>query len=83
MEYERKTAFVSKKHVQFYKDCYGKFGYRTTSQEKKGFQYILTMERSGESLTPMQEAQLQQMEEKFRIIEVIDRKKHGHLKVYF
>ena len=77
MEYERKTAFVSKKHVQFYKDCYGKFGYRTTSQEKKGFQYILTMERSGESLTPMQEAQLQQMEEKFRIIEVIDRKKPG------
>lgn len=77
MECERKTALVSKKHLQFYKECYGKFGYRTVFQEKKGFQHILTMEYNGEPLNPVQEVQLQQMEGKLRMIEVIDRKKHG------
>lgn len=83
MESGRKTALVSKKHLQFYKECYGKFGYRTVSQEKKGFQYILTIECSSEPLNPIQKAQLQQMEGKLRMIEVIDRKKHGFKSLFF
>ena len=86
MEYEQKNvknAVVSKNQLQFYKACYGKFGYSTVSQEKKGFHYKLRMKRDYGNLSHIEEMQLRLMEEKFRMIELIERKKYGFQSLLF
>lgn len=76
-----KEIIASKRQIEFYKQCYQKYGFSVESVIKKGQNYTIRLKHSGEALNNEQQELLRLTEAKLRVIEITDRKicGFGHL----
>lgn len=84
MDNQIKEMIVSKGQLSFYKQCYAKFGYEVQNEYRNKYHlyYTLILCRTGKDLTPEQYEQLRRMEEKLRIVEIINQKKRRFLSLF-
>lgn len=85
MEGQSKEIIASKGQLAFYKECYEKYGYEAEAEyrNKHHLHYTLHLHRKGELMSAEREEGLRLMEEKLRIIEVIDQKKRRFFTLFF
>ena len=85
MERQSKEIIASKGQLVFYKECYAQYGYKAEKEyrNKHHLHYTLHLYREGEVMSEMQKERLRLMEEKLRIIEVIDQKKRRFFTLFF
>lgn len=84
MSGQEKEIIASKGQLAFYKRCYARFGYEAEVEyrNKNHLHYTLLLRRN-HPLSAVQKERLRMMEEKLRIIEVIDQKKRRFFSLFF
>ena len=84
MNEQEKEIIASKSQLTFYKECYKKYGYEIKSEyrNKNHFHYTFVLEKKEEE-TEEQKRAIEGMEQRLRIIEVIDQKKRRYFTLVF
>lgn len=79
-----KEIIASKGQLDFYKKCYAKYGYEVKEEYRNKYHlyYTLILQRKTK-LTEEQRENLRTMEEKLRMVEVIDQKKRRFFTLFF
>lgn len=72
-----KEVITSKRQIDFYKQCYGLFGYELIAADKSGHNTILTFRHNPGTKANLAPVYLPRAEAKLRVVELISRKKHG------
>ena len=85
MDEQRKEIIASKEQMAFYKKCYAAFGYEVENEHRnKHHLYHTLVLRSTENEMDEKRAEsLRCMEQKLRIVEIIDQKKCNFLTLFF
>ena len=86
MDEQRKEIIVSKSLIPFYKECYEKYGYRVEAEWRNKYHRshtLLLCRIDDVAMMKEQKAQLYQMENRLRLIEVIEQKKRRFLTLFF
>lgn len=84
MDEKTKEIIASKPQLKFYKECYARYGFEVKEEyrNKHHLHYTLLLQ-APEKISDDQKEQLRKMEEKLRIIEVIDQKKRRFFTLFF
>lgn len=85
MNKQRKEIIASKVQMAFYKKCYAAFGYEVENEyrNKHHRYHTLVLSRTGNEMDEKKAESLRCMEQKLRIVEIIDQKKCNFLTLFF